>query len=145
MITSFFGEYRFLSNFWPCIIEYEGLTFPSVEHAYVAAKTLDVDVRKIVQGCQTAGDAKKLGKATNVVKLRPDWEEVKLPLMTNFVNQKFKDPELRAKLDATKPHVLVEGNNWGDKFWGQCPLGDGKNHLGIILMNIRDNIFNNAS
>jgi len=40
-ITSFQGEYRFLSNFWPCHIVRDGLVYPSLEHAYAASKTDD--------------------------------------------------------------------------------------------------------
>lgn len=138
MITSFFGEYRFLSNFWPCEVFLDGMLFKSVEHAYVAAKTEDLMIRSIIQNIQTPSQAKHYGRT---VRLRKDWEEVKLPIMRNLLEQKFQNPELKQLLQKTKPMQLIEGNSWGDKFWGQCPLGDGKNHLGKMLMEIRDNIF----
>jgi predicted NAD-dependent protein-ADP-ribosyltransferase YbiA (DUF1768 family) len=43
-------------------------------------------------------------------------------------------------LQETRPYELIEGNNWGDKFWGQSPLGTGRNELGKILMSVRDDI-----
>ena len=138
MITSFFGEYRFLSNFWPCEVFLDGMLFKSVEHAYVAAKTEDLMLRSIIQNVQTPSQAKQYGKT---LKLRNDWDIIKLHIMRNLLEQKFKDPVLKQLLSNTKPHQLIEGNSWGDKFWGQCPLGDGKNHLGKMLMEIRDNIF----
>ena len=138
-ITSFSGEHRFLSNFWPAEVEFQGIKFPSVEHAYVAAKTTDIEMRKAIAAVSTAGKVKRLGRELD---LRPDWEQIKLEVMLYLVKQKFEHPELRKLLMATKPHELIEGNTWGDTFWGVCvnKEGDpvGLNHLGLILMHIRD-------
>ena len=84
-IDSFRGEYRWLSNFWPCDIEFDGVVYPSVEHAYVASKTSDKNIRDKVLACKTAGDAKRLGRSFT---LRGDWDEVKVGFMKNFVYQK---------------------------------------------------------
>jgi len=133
MINQFQNEHRFLSNFWPCCVFLDGLAYPSVEHAYVAAKTLDISKRHEIRGVPTPGQVKRLGRK---LKLRHDWEDVKLGVMQDLVTQKFTDPALRALLEATRPHELVEGNTWGDTFWGVCN-GVGQNHLGRILMDVR--------
>lgn len=133
MIDSFTGEHRFLSNFWACAIPYEGLVYPSVEHAYVAAKVTDDEVRKLVQSCATAGQVKRLGRK---LPLRPDWEVIKLLVMRDLLATKFTEPGLQAKLLATGEHQLVEGNTWGDTFWGVCN-GIGSNNLGTLLMALR--------
>lgn len=75
MIASFSGSNRFLSNFWPCSVEFEGHTYPSVEHAYQAAKTLDPDIRVVVQGMAKAGEAKRYAKK---IALRKDWGLVRV-------------------------------------------------------------------
>lgn len=141
-IKSFHDEHRWLSNFWPCEIEFEGVKYASVEFAYQAAKTLDPKEREAVRACDTPGKAKRMGKK---VAVRSDWETVKVRTMRLLVGQKFKDPALRAKLLATGMKVLVEGNSWGDRFWGAVWDGDAKvldggNMLGRILMNVRDEI-----
>lgn len=139
-ITKFEGEYRWLSNFWPCQIELDGIIYPSVEHAYQAAKSDDPIYRKKIENAidpdfeKAAKKAKKLGKG---ITLKPGFEQHKLLLMTQFIQQKFKDPTLRAKLLNTGTQDLIEGNWWGDTFWG-ISKGDGKNHLGNILMELRD-------
>lgn len=133
MIMSFNGEYDFLSNFYPVSITYEGMVFPSLEHAYQAAKTLDMDERRKIQQQARPGQAKRLGKR---VKLRIDWDERKLRVMFDLVMQKFSIGELRAKLLATGTEELVEGNSHGDRFWGVCH-GNGENHLGKTLMMVR--------
>lgn len=58
--------------------------------------------------------------------------------MEELLRLKFADPDLRAKLQATAPGYLEETNNWNDTFWGVC-RGRGRNTLGSLLMDIRDN------
>lgn len=138
MIASFDGEYRFLSNFWMAPVEYEGIVYPSSEHAYQAAKTLNKDLRSAFAEINSPSAVKKLGQT---ITLRPDWEDVKINVMRDIVIAKFEqNPELMEKLMATKGRELIEGNTWGDTFWGECPLGKGRNELGKILMSIRDDI-----
>lgn len=135
MIDRFTGEYLFLSNFWPVQIPYQGLLYPSTENAYQAAKTLDQFQRYWFQSC-TPGQAKRKG---NAIALRADWEHVKLAVMEELLVIKFSDPWLHEQLMATGDHELVEGNTWGDTFWGVCG-GRGHNHLGKLLMKIRDTL-----
>ena len=135
-IESFSGEYRFLSNFWPCLVALDGTLYPSVEHAYQAAKTLDPEERASVRNADGPYKAKKAGRA---VILREDWGDVKLDVMADLVYQKFQHPELREKLLATGNQELIEGNHWKDFFWGVCN-GKGQNHLGRILMDVRSQL-----
>lgn len=136
-IDSFQGKYRFLSNFWPAVVEYEGITYPSVEHAYQASKTMDMGERRRIAEIVEPGDAKRAGRAA---KQRPDWKEVKLRVMEDCVRYKFTHhDELRDKLLATDDAELIEGNTWNDRFWGVCN-GQGENHLGKILMKVRAEI-----
>ena len=138
MIDSFSGEYRFLSNFYQAEVEFEGMMYPSTEHAYQAAKTLDLKSRAMFQG-GTAGQAKRLG---HVIILRDDWtnDNVKISVMYAVLLDKFtRHQDLRKQLIATSPNELIEGNTWNDTFWGVCD-GKGKNHLGKLLMSIRQEI-----
>ena len=93
-IDSFFGQYRFLSNFWLAEVELDGEKYKSVEHAYVAAKTLDLDKRKEIASVDKPGDVKKLGKK---LILRDDWDSVKLGIMKDLVRQKFTKEPLKSK------------------------------------------------
>lgn len=139
VISEFQGEYRFLSNFYPCgPIHTLGFAYPTVEHAYQASKTFDKDVHLALTLDVSPGQAKRFGAS---VDLRPDWDDVKLGIMRGLLEQKFAPTtELWRMLQATKGSELIEGNTWGDTFWGQCPIGTGKNHLGLLLMSIRDDI-----
>jgi ribA/ribD-fused uncharacterized protein len=135
-ITSFRGKYIFLSNFYPSPMTVEGIRYATVEHAYQAAKTLDLNEKQIIADCEKPGQAKRLGKK---VRLRKDWEQIKLNVMYLLLVFKFKNPELREKLLATGDRELIESNDWGDYFWGQC-MGIGENHLGKLLMRVRSEI-----
>lgn len=136
-INSFSDVHFFLSNFYAVDIMMDGWKFPSVEHAYQGAKTLNLDQRiKFTDIYLRPGKAKQLGKN---VDLRSDWEHIKLRIMNELVFQKFDNHELKQKLLDTYPLELIEGNWWGDKFWGVCN-GEGHNHLGKILMNKRNQL-----
>lgn len=136
-ICGFFGEYRYLSNFYGAPLVVDGILYPTSEHAFQAAKTLDMRDRLIISNISSPAIAKKMGKA---VQLREDWEYVKVTLMKDIVRLKFlSNPQLAIKLLGTDELYLEETNTWNDTFWGVCD-GKGKNMLGHILMDTRDEI-----
>lgn len=134
VIGPFKGELRWLSNFWPAEVMLDGLVYPTVEHAYVAAKTTNDVERFVIQTTPSPGEVKRLGRQLNI---REDWDSIKLQVMEDLLWQKFQHSELKAKLLATGDIPIVEINTWNDTFWGQCN-GKGTNHLGKLLMKIRE-------
>ena len=138
VIDCFKGEYHWLSNFHSCPVHHEGLTFKNTEAAFQASKTLNMDEREKFVGINPL-IAKRMGRR---VKLRTDWESVKIVVMRNVLRCKFsQNPELKAKLIATGDSKLEEGNNHGDRIWGTVN-GKGQNHLGKLLMEIRAELMN---
>lgn len=137
-IDLFSGRYRFLSNFSPARVVLDGEEYPTVEHAYQAAKTQDSVWRKAIQITATPSEAKKMGRAISKRPdlLRPDWQSVSVDIMLALLRQKFAHPDLAEKLLSTGDSFLVEGNYWGDTFWGVC-RGVGENVLGVLLMVVR--------
>jgi ribA/ribD-fused uncharacterized protein len=134
-IAEFQGEYRFLSNFWPAEVEFEGHQYPSAEHAYQAAKFTDHSMRQKVAEAKTPAQAKSV--AHSATTQRANWDEAKFDVMEKVVRDKFtRNAELRQKLIDTGDAELIEGNTWGDRIWGVCD-GTGENHLGKILMKVR--------
>ncbi|MEM6283930.1 MAG: NADAR family protein, partial [Chloroflexota bacterium] len=139
-IARFRDDYEFLSNFYPSPIEMDGMTYPTVEHAYQAAKTDNEAVRRKIAELAHPGAAKAAGRRL----ARPDnWFEINLQLMEDLVRQKFTaHADLRNKLLATGDAELIEGNSWSDKFFGMTwdknkNVLSGENHLGQILMRVR--------
>lgn len=140
VISSFSGAYEFLSNFYPCEIEYEGFKFQTTEAAFQAAKTDNKKDKTLISQAATPGIAKRLGRR---VPLRSDWEERKFWTMYEILRQKFaRGTEMAKRLEETGTAVLVEGTKWHDQYWGICTCpkcgGKGRNFLGQILMKIRD-------
>jgi ribA/ribD-fused uncharacterized protein len=142
-IDRFVGRYFFLSNFYPCRpgsirlpiahCGEDSRYWPTTEHAYQAAKTHDPEERLRIFSIDAPGKVKRLGTQ---VKLRSDWELIKQEVMLNLLMQKFADPQLREKLLRTNDARLIEGNAWGDTYWGQVD-GVGENHLGRLLETVR--------
>lgn len=136
-ILTFWVEHRFLSNFSPAAVRFDGEDYPTVEHAYQAAKTVDMTLRRRIRGCATAGQAKSM---TEPITPHDGWDDpYRLALMSDLLKQKFEPEPLRSRLASTAGRLLVEGNTWGDTFWGMCD-GLGSNYLGSLLMTVRARI-----
>jgi len=139
-MTEFKNEYEFLSNSYPSYVWFEEYEYPTVEHAFQAAKTLDRVKRLEICRMYQPGLAKRAGKK---LELRPNWESIKDDIMFYLLLQKFSKPYLKGKLLRTGDEFLVEGNYWHDNYWGYClcPKCDGlyidTNHLGKLLIRIR--------
>lgn len=149
-ITSFTGDYEFLSNFSKA-----GGLVP-VEYHFQAAKALVPGQARWVMEAGTPGEAKRRGRQVQIL---PGWDSQRRVVMTRFVLGKFSVPLLRDKLTATRGRVLIEGNDWGDDQWGAVRPSHawreagadlptwytgggeylvGHNWLGRILMMVRD-------
>jgi ribA/ribD-fused uncharacterized protein len=137
VIDRFDGEHRFLSNFLPEPVVFARIEYPTVEHAFQAAKTHDRALKLAVTAAPSPGAAKRMGRK---LPLRADWERVKTDIMRTLVRLKFSThQELRELLLATREARLIEENTWDDTFWGVCK-GKGQNWLGRILMEVREEL-----
>lgn len=132
-IKSFTGQFNYLSNFYLREFKFGVFMFPSAEHAFQYQKCADLVEARQVKDAASPAEAKRLGR---MVELRDDWEEVKEEVMLAILRCKFKDPELRQRLQETEGLYLEEGNAWGDREWGVCQY-QGKNLLGLALMRVR--------
>lgn len=136
--------YGCFSNFYPCTVKYEGITYPNSECAWQSLKTFDIEKRKSFS-TYTAAGAKKMGRR---LKLRFDWEEVKYDLMVDVCHAKFSQNEdLKKILLSTKNELIIENTTaWHDNTWGNCECvrcknTEGRNLLGKALMEVRKRLF----
>jgi ribA/ribD-fused uncharacterized protein len=141
-ITNFRGAYFFLSNFFVRDLTLDNVVYRSGEHAFQAQKAFRLDERTYVMDALTPTEAKRRGR---LVALRIGWEEEKLAIMERVVRAKFKDAQLAHLLKKTGDAQLIEGNTWDDDYWGVVVgRGEndahGENHLGKILMKVRDEL-----
>lgn len=143
MIGWFDGtEYDFLSNFHEHPVVTPFGVFRTGEHYFQWHKAASEKDRQRIAEAPSPGEAKRLGRT---IKLRRDWEISKIQFMASVLSAKFSDPEMAALLLSTYPHELVEGNSWHDNIWGNCACRGcanikGTNHLGKLLMGLRDHM-----
>lgn len=136
---NFRNNFQFLSNMYPCRVQYKGTEYSCSESAFQAQKCTKEEEKNLFSNID-GFLAKKYGKK---VSLRKDWNKVRVSIMEEVVRAKFEQhPDLAREL-AKVEGPIQEDNTWGDTFWGVCQ-GRGENHLGKILMKIRDE-FNNSS
>jgi len=132
-IAGFVAEYRWLSNYFPCRVEWEGRVYGSAEAAYHSGKYPATD--RDVFTRLGADPARKLSRVKPYDSA--GWEARKVTTMRAVIWAKFsQNPELAKKLVATGDRYLEETNWWGDKIWGVY-RGEGQNLLGKIIMDAR--------
>jgi len=131
-------DYRFLGNFFECDIDLDGDLYPTLEHAFQASKTSSQDDRDQIRAAHSARAAKRLGRS---IQISSDWDDIRVDIMHALLKKKFENKSLKKRLLATKGVQLTSG---GDIFWGKVN-GYGNNHLGDLLMAIRDGFLKEAS
>lgn len=139
-IWKFRGKYDFLSNFYLQDLKYDEDIYHTAEHAFQAAKCRDRAEKQRVMNAKTSALAKQIGRR---IKMKSNWEQIKVSVMEEILKAKFSDEKLCILLNQTKGKNLIEGNYWHDQFWGSCLCTQhiniaGKNMLGILLMKLRD-------
>ena len=122
-----------MSNFHSASVEMDSVIYPTVEHAYQAAKTLDRGLRVGIRNAPTPREARRIGRS---LKVRSDWIRVKDDIMLSLLRKKFGTEDLEDRLLQTEDAELIEGNSWGDTYWGKVD-GEGLNRLGELLMQVR--------
>lgn len=142
MIKEFQNEFRWLSNFALVEIVLDCVKFPSVEHAYMSAKSDDLEWKRFCSNpVNKAGDVKRKSR---YITLKQNWGEIKLAVMAECVKQKFNQEPYRTKLLETGTKHIQEGNRWNDKFWGVClKTNKGENYLGKLIMDVRGTLKKN--
>lgn len=146
-VLGFRGDYSFLSNFYtdmdPIVVRYKEqgsadgdieIAYPTSEHMYQAYKSLRLEDRIAVSKIP------KPGKTKHTTIKRKNWHDIKVDVMRHILCLKFSQPILKEKLLNTGDMQLIEVNWWYDRFWGTDEFLHGENHLGILLMSVRDQL-----
>lgn len=139
-ITEFVEEFSWLSNFTPVKIMFDGDEYPSVEHAYMSAKSHDEGWKEFCQNTKNPGSVKR---ASRKIKLREGWDDIKFDIMLRCLEKKFIQEPFKSKLIETGDAYIMEGNWWKDTYWGiDLKSGEGNNYLGKLIMGIRTDLIN---
>ena len=131
--------YGCFSNFAAYPITLGGKLWPTSEHYFQAQKFEDIDYQDAIRAEKSPMIAARMGRSRSK-KLRADWESVKDAVMLDAVRAKFdQHDDARATLLGTGDALLVEHTE-NDRYWGDGGDGTGKNMLGQILMQVREEI-----
>lgn len=132
-IVGFRGRYYWLSNDYLTKVEWEGVVYPSVSHAFAASGTNDVNVReriRLAEDFSTVRELERMMTKNYAVEMN------RIDILAQLIRLKFTVPELRKGLKNTKEQLLVHHNERGDTIWGVCN-NRGYNLLGRVLMEVR--------
>jgi len=136
------GKHGFLSNLYRRPITFEGMSFSCSEAAYQYGKPKDYEVANWIVNAPKPHLIAASAHALLSFDIRPDWNTIKVDRMRNVLKAKFSSDgnyDLVELLISTFPAILIEESKT-DAFWGIGKKGTGKNMLGILLMEIRDQL-----
>lgn len=135
-VSDTFGDF---SNFAAYPVKLKGKVWPTTEHYFQAQKFKGTPHESKIRKASNPMQAAKMGRSRKI-KIRRDWERVKDSVMYEAVKAKFtQHPELQELLLSTEDAKLIE-HTANDDYWGDGGNGKGKNKLGQILMQIRNEL-----
>lgn len=125
------------SNFFLAPIVIDGYEYKTTEHYYQSMKASNIEDHEFIASAETPKEARERGRSC---KIRENWEEIKENVMRIALSTKFyQHPQLKEILIESGSEKLIEWAPW-DNYWGNGPTGNGENRLGVLLMEIRDDI-----
>lgn len=131
-------ENKEFGTYYKVNMKLDGKVWPTVEHYFQAMKfPTNPELQEKIRLTKTPSAAKTLGRKEGPI--REDWETYRMEVMERALREKFSNPELKAKLLATKDAILRETSPL-DNFWGVGRKNKGMNHLGLLLMKIRQEL-----
>lgn len=132
--------YGVLSNLYRCTIRFEGIDYPTAEHAYQAGKAAKPAVRDWILAAPTPSLCAMAAHGLYKWDVRPDWAKIKFKRMYEVLLAKFRQhDDLRKILIGTGTARLVEVGTTDtavNRTWGEVN-GRGRNMLGVLLMQVR--------
>jgi predicted NAD-dependent protein-ADP-ribosyltransferase YbiA (DUF1768 family) len=127
------GDLAWLRSDYRQNIVVGGITFPTLEHAYQAAKTKDRAIKQQIADTDSVREARKIGRSCPMA---DDFD--RQSVMERLQRLKFSDKELGLQLAKTgSAEIIMEGYN---NFWGTGDDDNGQNVQGEILETIRSEL-----
>lgn len=133
------GGYEAFSNFARYGFRVDGQYYETNEHFFQSKKFEGTAHETAVAAAPGPGTAQRWGKDRSRP-LRSDWEQVKHDVMLTGLRAKFtQNPQLLKLLLSTSSEELIEDSPV-DYYWGCGKSGSGKNMLGKLLMQLREQL-----
>lgn len=135
--------YGAFSNLFKRAVTFEGIEYPTSEHAYQAGKALKPEVKEWILAAPTPALAAMAAHGLYTWDVVPNWASIKYDRMRGVLRAKFEQhADLAELLLSTGTARLVESatvDNSVNRTWGEVN-GKGKNMLGIMLMELREEL-----
>lgn len=121
------------------MIEWKGKVWMTSEHVYHSERFDDENMKEAIYSMRSAHDAFTYAQINKSLS-RSDWSEIKITVMKEILHAKVAQHSyVKKKLLESGDRKLVE-DSWRDDFWGWGPNKDGKNMLGILWMEVREEV-----
>jgi ribA/ribD-fused uncharacterized protein len=135
--------YGVFSNLFKCQLVFQGVSYPTAEHAYQAGKAIKPAVRDWILAAPSPALAAMAAHGLYVWDVVPNWAQIKFDRMRGVLHAKFtQNSDLADLLISTGKSRLVEAgtvNNAVNRLWGEVD-GKGENMLGVMLMELREEL-----
>ena len=135
------------SNLYRRELEFEGERYPTSEHAYQAGKPRKPEVRAWLMAAPSPALLAMAAHGLYYWDVAPGWSRIKFERMRRVLHAKFtQHNDLHDLLLSTGSSRLIETatvDNPVNRLWGEVN-GVGKNMLGVLLMELRDELRNEA-
>ena len=134
-------KYYEFTNFFPSPIELDGKQWPTTEHYFQAQKFIGTSLVEVIRQKRWARDVFEFAQKPDIAcQRRKDWDKVKIQVMKRALVAKFTQHDSLCQLLVdTGTRKLVERSPY-DTFWGDGGDGSGKNQLGKLLMEVREEL-----
>ena len=133
------GELGYLANYSNYGFTVDGVYYPTAEHFYQASKFDNPEIIQKILSCKTAREAASVGRDQNNKRI-DHFKDIKLDKMYQAVYEKFQqNPDIRKKLIETGDEEIREMTDQ-ESYWGVGPQLNGENHMGEILMRVREEL-----
>jgi len=134
------GKYGFLSNLFKCPVHYDDKDFTCSEAAYQYGKPVRTEVAEWLISAPSPHLIAAAAHALFSFDIAPDWNKIKVDRMRDILREKFTQNKNLQKLLLDTGNVILIEDSKTDAFWGVGKNGDGKNTLGTLLMEVRDDL-----
>ncbi|MGB4967268.1 MAG: NADAR family protein [Candidatus Saccharimonadales bacterium] len=135
-----------LNNWSAHKVDIWGQHFPTLEHAYHWKKyeTTSPEIAAAILSAPSPAAAMAVDRNEGKDKRRSDWDSVKVSSMRSLLRAKFmQNEDARTCLLKTGHKQIVENSPF-DSFWGCGSDKSGENTMGILLMELREELRSDA-
>ena len=126
---------QYLSTFSSHAVEYKGVLYSTVEHAYHCQRYSDPKIQDEIRSALSAYKAWEVSQKYKSQQIE-NFDEQKASVMEDICRSKLaQHTDVETALRVSADSVIIK--DFPDSFWGIGMDGSGKNTMGLIWMKLR--------